>query len=95
MSRRRVPFNRSGIDRLPDDRPVVYRIQTEGGRNNYTGTAMRGRVQERLREHLPSGKDPIPGASVEIEQTRTIQEARRRESEVISRSRPPHNERGK
>lgn len=48
MAKKTVPLNERGIGKLPDDKPVVYRILTDGGRNNYTGVAKRGRVQERL-----------------------------------------------
>lgn len=95
MAKKTVPFNEKGIEKLPNDKPVVYRILTEGGRNNYTGVAKRGRVQERLQEHLPGGKDPIPGAKVQIEQMPSIRDAEAKEARVISRSKPPHNEQGR
>jgi hypothetical protein len=53
MARKTVKFNESGIDKLPKDKPVIYKILTEGGKNNYTGVAKRGRVQKRLQDHLP------------------------------------------
>ena len=56
MAKKTVTFNQKGIEKLPDNKPVVYKILTEGGKNNYTGSAQRGRVQERLKEHLPGGK---------------------------------------
>ncbi|MEK9135665.1 MAG: hypothetical protein AAB393_00975 [Bacteroidota bacterium] len=95
MAKKTTPFNERGIAKLPDDKPVVYKILTEGGRNNYTGVAKRGRVQERLQEHLPGGKDPIPGAKVQIEQMSSIGDAEAKETLVIARSKPPHNEQGK
>ena len=95
MAKKTVPFNEKGIEKLPDDKPVVYRIRTGGGGNNYIGVAKRGRVQERLKEHLSSGKDPVPGAKVQIEQMRSIREAEAKEARVILRSKPPHNEQGK
>lgn len=95
MARKTVSFNRIGIEKLPNDKPVVYKILTDSGRNNYTGIAKRGRVQERLEEHLHNGKDPIPGAKVQIEQMTTISEAQAKEARIISRSQPPHNEQGK
>lgn len=58
MASKTVRFNSKGIEKLPNDKPVVYRIQTEGGKNNYTGVAQRGRVQERIKEHL--AEDRIP-----------------------------------
>ena len=89
--RSRVQFNKSGIENLPNNRPVVYKILTEGGRNNYTGVAQRGHVQSRLKEHL--GK--IPGATVRIEQAKSITEAREKETRIISRSKPKYNKQGK
>lgn len=95
MAKKTVPFNQKGIEKLPDDKPVVYKILTGEDKNNYTGVAQRGRVQERLKEHLPGGKDYIPGAKVQIEQMGSIKEAAAKESHIISRTKPPHNEKGK
>ncbi len=95
MARKTVPFNPTGIEKLPNDRPVVYKIETGGGKNNYTGIAQRGRVQERLAEHLPNGKDPVPGAKVVIEQSPSIADAREKEQRIITRSQPKYNKQGK
>ena len=95
MAKKTVPFNQKGIEKLPDNKPVVYKILTEGAKNNYTGVAQRGRVRERLQEHLPGGKDYVPGTTVQIEQMGNIKEAEVKESRIISRSKPPHNEKGK
>ncbi len=95
MAKKTVPFNRAGIEKLPNDKPVLYRILTAGGSNNYTGVAQRGRVKARLEEHLPGGSDPVPGATVQIEQMPSIEDARAKEANIISRTKPPHNERGK
>lgn len=95
MAKKTVAFTDKGINKLPDDKPVVYKILTDGGKNNYTGIAKRGRVQERLQEHLPGGKDAIPGAKVQIEQMPSIDDARNKEARVITRSQPPHNKKGK
>ncbi len=91
MARKTVDFNKRGIEKLQNDKPVVYRILTSSGRNNYTGVAQRGRVQERLVEHL----DYIPGAKVQIEQTGSIDEARAKEERIIARTEPPYNKQGK
>ncbi|MHB1565286.1 MAG: hypothetical protein ACYCXG_00970 [Acidiferrobacter sp.] len=95
MARKTVPFNNKGIDKLPNDKPVVYKIQTDGGKNNCTGVRQRGRVQERLKEHLSDSKDPVPGAKVQIEKMSSIKEARTKEANVIARHQPPHNKQGK
>jgi len=55
MGKKTVPLNALGIQKLPNDKPVVYKILTETGRNAYTGVAKRGRVQARL-EEAPAGR---------------------------------------
>ncbi len=62
----------------------------------YTGLAKRGRVEARLKEHLPVGKDPIPGgAKVKIDQKDSIAEAEKSEAGIIKMAQPRHNKRGK
>ncbi|MGH8582661.1 MAG: hypothetical protein ACREWG_07690 [Gammaproteobacteria bacterium] len=90
-----MDFNKTGIGKLPDDKPVLYRIQTNGAKTNYVGVAKGGRVQERIAEHLPGAKAAVPGAKVRIEQMPSMADARAKESRVISRSKPKYNEQGK
>ena len=91
MRTKKVKFNKTGIENLPNYKPVVYKIITEGGRNNYTGIAQRGRVQERLEEHL--GK--IPGTEIQIEQMNSISEAQKEETKIIKKIQPKYNKQGK
>ncbi len=93
MARKTVPFNQSGAAKLPNNKPVVYKIQTDGGKTNYVGVAKKGRVQERIEEHLKDNK--IPGAKVQIQQMPTIKEAEKVEERIIARSEPRYNEKGK
>lgn len=92
MARKTVRFNQTGAAELPNDKPVVYKIQTESGKTNYVGIAKRGRVQERIQEHLDAGE--IPGAKVQIEQMSSIQEAQEKEERIISRTHPKYNDKG-
>ncbi len=55
-------FTEEAIESLAKDKPVVYQILNKNNKNIYTGSAKRGRVEERLKEHLPGGPDPIRGA---------------------------------
>ena len=91
MGKKTSNFNKKGITKLPNDKPVLYKIKTQSGGTNYAGTAKKGRVQERLQEHL--GK--IPGAKVQIEQFKSIKDAEKKESNVIKVSQPKYNEEGK
>jgi len=91
MGKKTVKFNKSGIENLPNDKPVVYRIMTESGKTIYTGVANRGRVRDRLEKHLRRGKDRVPGSAVQIEQLNHISQARDRESNIIERTNPKYN----
>jgi hypothetical protein len=91
MATKKVDYNLSGVEKLPNDKPVLYRIETEGGRENYVGVAQRGRVKERIAEHLGE----IPGAKVSIEQFNSIDDARAKEANVIERVQPKYNKQGK
>ena len=91
MVKNTVKFNNSSIYNFPNVKPVFYRIKTYFVNKNYTGVAKRGRVRDRLEEHLRMGKDRIPGAVVEIEQLDHISEARKRESNIIARTNPKYN----
>lgn len=95
MAKKTVGFNDKAIGKLPNDRPVLYRIKDGGGNTKYVGIAKKGRVQERLLEHLPGSKDPIPGRKVQIEQMSRISDAAEKEARVIARSKPPLNKKCK
>ncbi len=91
MSKKTVKYKSDSIEKLPNNKPVVYKIKTLGGNNNYTGVAKRGRVNDRIKEHLGT----IPGAQVQIEQMPTISDALKKESKIIARSKPKYNKKGK
>jgi len=95
MATKTVKFTPAGIAKLPNDKPAVYSIQTESGRTNYIGSAQRGRVRERLQEHLPGARDPVPGAKVQVQQAHRIDAARRTEARAIARTQPKYNKQGK
>ncbi len=94
--KKKASFSKTGIESLAQDKPVLYKIRNRGGTNTYTGVAKKGRVADRLKEHLPGGPDAIPGATtVEIMQKNSIGEAREAESRSIKRSKPKYNKSGK
>ena len=94
--KKKALFSKTSIEALAQDKPVVYKIRNRNGTHTYTGVAKKGRVTDRLKEHLPGGPDPIPGAaSVEIKQMNSIDEAREAEARSIKRSKPKHNKVGK
>ncbi len=91
MATKKVKFNKGGIEKLPNNKPVRYEIETAGGNTNYTGVAKRGRVRDRLEEHLGA----IPGASVRITQFGSISEAEKSEARIIRSRKPRYNNKGK
>lgn len=91
MGTKMVRYNQTNIAELPNDKSALYRIETATGRPNYVGVAARGRVRERLSEHLGE----IPGVTLKIEQFANIRDARKKEANVIKRSQPKHNQQGK
>ena len=84
MVKKTVSNNKTSINKLPNDKPVMYKIKTKGGNVNYVGVAKKGRVQEQLKEHLVGGKDYVPGDKVQIEQFSSIVEAKKKEASVIA-----------
>lgn len=84
---KRRKYNKTDIDDFPNDKPVLYRIKTENDKLNYAGVAKKGRVAERIKEHLGE----IPGATVSIEQFSSIKDARKKEKNVIKRNQPKYN----
>jgi hypothetical protein len=91
MSTKKVKYNKQGIEKLPNDKPVLYRIKTESDRMNYVGVAQKGRVRERISEHLGQ----IPGEKVQIEQFSNIKDAQKKEINVIRRAQAKYNKQGK
>ena len=92
MAKRTVKMNTEGIESLPQDKPVVYKILNSQGENIYTGVAKRGNARDRLRDHLPGSQDAIPGAAkVQTEQMPSIDDAKRKEANIISRTKPKYN----
>ena len=71
-------FDKKGIEGLAKDKPVVYKIENDKGKPLYTGVAKKGRVEARLKEHLPGGTAPVRGgAKVRIQQKPSIAEAKK------------------
>ena len=96
MSKKTVPFNSDGIEKLPNDKPVVYKVLDRKGENIYTGIAKKGNVCSRLTGHFPGHKDAVPGGvKVQIDQQSSIRDAEKKETNIISRSKPKYNKRGK
>ena len=88
---KKIKYNKSAISTLSNNKPALYKIKTATGTLNYAGTAQRGRVQERISEHLGE----IPGLTIEIEQFSSIKAAQAKELRVIMKNQPKYNIKGK
>jgi len=82
------------IEKVPEDKPILYKVLDRQGQNIYTGVSKRGQGQERLKDHLPAGSDSIPGGSAfQIKEMPSIDRARTEEKKIIKKEQPKHNKR--
>ena len=85
-------LTKRNIDKIPANKPIIYKIKNLAGNNVYTGIAKKGRVPERLKEHLPGGKDAIPGAKTfSTKQKLSTESAKREEKRIIKDEDPKYN----
>ncbi len=85
-------FTKTNISKAPKDKPAVYKLKDSKGKNIYIGVAKRGRIDDRLKEHLPGGPDPKSGVkSFQLKQMKSIDEAKREEKRIIKQENPKLN----
>lgn len=96
-TKKTTAFTKSGTKKISSETPGVYDIQNKKGKSEYVGMAKKGRMQERVKEHLPtSTKDPIKnGSKVKITNTKTKEAALRKEKQLIKSKQPSQNKKGK
>lgn len=92
-----VPLTKAGIKKIPDTKAGVYEIKNKKGKSEYVGMAKAGRLQDRVKEHLPSSpKDPIKGGkTVETKQQPNKAAALKTEKKMIKTKQPRQNIKGK
>jgi hypothetical protein len=91
MGTKKVSYSDKGVNELPIDKPVMYKILTGTRNTNHVGIAQRGRAQERILEHIGE----IPGTSVSVKQFSSIAGARKEEARVMKQEQPKYNKNGK
>ncbi len=90
---RKTGLSKTHVKKVPNDKPAVYKIKDSKGRNIYTGIAQRGRLQDRLAEHMLKGPDSVPGAkSFSYKPKRSIESAKAEEARIIKKEKPKCNE---
>jgi len=89
-------FDKTRIKNIAEEKPILYLLQNNTGDEMYVGVAKKGRVQERLQEHLALKKDKIPGATkVKFAQFSSIKKAKKAEKQLIKKLEPKFNKQGK
>ena len=53
MPTKTVKFKEEEIDKLPNNKPIVYKIFNKKEENIYTGHSKSGQGQNRIKDHLP------------------------------------------
>ncbi|MEK0325282.1 MAG: hypothetical protein QQN63_06220 [Nitrosopumilus sp.] len=85
-NKRTATYDKLGILTLADNRPVVYRIQTLTGKDNYVGAKRKGRLDQ-ITEHLGE----IPGSVIKIAQYDSLEDAMAAAQRIINREKPKYN----
>jgi len=96
-TKKTVPFTKSGIKKISNEKPGVYDIKNKDGDSEYVGMAKKGRLQARVGEHLPGRKkDPVSnGKKVEVTNTKSKEVALKNEKKLIKSKQPSQNKRGR
>ena len=89
-------FTKTNIDKVPENKAIIYKIKNNTGENLYTGIAGRNRGQDRLDEHKDIPKEKIPGGTkFQYTQVKNKDIARRIEKQIIKKEQPKYNEQNK
>jgi len=89
-------FNKTNIKQLPESKPIIYEFKNNTNEDLYVGIAKRGRVQERLNEHLNKPGEKIPGVTkVKIAQAPNLEKAKIFEKQLIKKLKPKFNVKNK
>lgn len=89
-------FTKTNIQKVPENKSVVYKIKNIRGDNLYTGIAGRGRAQNRLLEHKQLKREIIPGGTkFQFTQAKNKERAEQIEKQIIRKEQPKFNEQNK
>jgi len=89
-------FTKANIEKIPENKAIVYKIKNATGKNLYTGIAGRNRAQDRLLEHKELKSEKIAGGTrFQYAQTKTKDRAEQIEKQIIRKEHPKFNEKNK
>lgn len=81
-------ITKRNLDKVPGNKPGVYRIKNAGGDTLYIGKAKGGRLDDRIAEHKGQFKG---GTQFQYRTTKTKDAAERLERQEIKKYQPPKN----
>lgn len=80
------------LKKVPKDKPIVYGIFTDSGKLQKVGRAKRGRAPQRIKESTQEIKEAKREAKkFAIIPTTTVEEAKKLETLLIKKRKPPFN----
>lgn len=89
-------FIKANIEKLPENKAIVYKIKNSTAKNLYTGIAGRGRGQDRLLEHKELKREQIPGGTrFQFVQVKNKERAKQIEKQIVKKEQPKFNEQNK
>lgn len=81
-------INKTNVEKVPGNKPGVYRIKNPVGDVLYVGKSKGGRLDDRIAEH----KGGFPGGTnFQFKTTKTKESAERLEKQEIKKFNPPYN----
>ena len=85
-------FNKTNINNIPEDKPIVYCLLNNSNEELYIGMAKRNRSHDRLLEHLNAEKEKISGATkMKTAQASNLDSAKKIEKKLIKKLQPKFN----
>lgn len=89
-------FTKANINKVPENKSIIYKIKSNTGKNLYTGIAGRGRGQDRLLEHKELKSEKISGGTrFQFTQVKNKGRAEQVEKQIIRKEQPKFNEQNK
>jgi len=95
FSRTQKFINRN-IEKVPENKAIVYKVKNAAGTTLYVGIAGRNRAQDRLFEHKELKREIIPsGTRFQFVQVKNKDRAKQIEKQIIKEEQPKFNEQNK
>lgn len=93
-TKKTVPLTKAGANKLPSEKPGIYKIKDGKDKALYVGET--GRLKERIKEHIKQETvKPAKDKKVEVQRTSSKAEAQVKERVLIKKLQPPKNKKGK